>query len=222
MGGWSRLPSMHTGGRARFAWLLQQRGIPYCDKERLEEWISVQETRPDVFARPLGFPPFLAEVAAPLEQESSGPARVGAVASGATAKALSRLVRHAAAPLRSYRRLGVAMIVVLDHEEVEEAELEARDLLPLAVALEDRRPYVSAVLATLPKGASAPVVPGVQGRPMRVRVLHNPSAIVPLHLGIFAEPEDEHMVRVGDRWVDIRTGALLLSRDGPPPSPPPE
>jgi hypothetical protein len=211
---------MHTGGLARFARLLQQRGIPYCDKEHLEHWISVQETRPDVFARPLGFPPFLAEVAAPLAQESSGPAQVGAVASGATAKALSRLVRHAAGELRPYKRLGVAMIVVLDGGGPEGAPLEAQDLLPLAEALEDRRPYVSAVLVSLAKQAHTQVASAEPEWPMRVRILHNPSAIVPLHLGIFVEPEDEHMVRVGDRWVDIRTGALLLPREGPPASPP--
>ena len=79
-------------------------------------------------------------------------------------------------------------------------------------------------MTRLPGGylASAHVGPADRERPMRVRVLHNPSAIVPLHLGIFAEPEDEHFVRMGDRWVDIRTGAPLLFGESPPAPPPPE
>ena len=49
-------------GEQRFAWLLTQRGIPFCRETNLEDCIQVREKRPDFCAQFPGFPPILAEV----------------------------------------------------------------------------------------------------------------------------------------------------------------
>ncbi len=205
---------MNDLARARFAWLLNQRGIPFCDQANLERLISIRETRPDFYARPLGFPPFLAKVGEPGEE---GPALLGEAPAGTDERAhrrLSRVVRHAARHLRPHKQLGVAMVVVLD-DGLLPVPLGAQDLIHLAGALESRRPYVSAILVNLlrlPLDRAAPLEPE---RPRRARILHNPAAAIPLHLGIFLEPEDEHIGRSEEQWVDLRSDLPLSAGEGP-------
>jgi hypothetical protein len=52
--------------------------------------------------------------------------------------------------------------------------------------------YLSAIAVNLPKKGYAHVEPSDAERPMRVRLLHNPYAIVPFPPGVFVDPEDEH------------------------------
>ncbi len=208
---------MNHPGRARFACLLDQRGIPYCDEEHLEQWIAVRETRPDFYAQPYGFPPFFAEVGA-LDEGGPAPlAEVEGGPDGAGIKWLSRLVRPASRQLRPYKSLGVAMVVVVGPPWEGDLHCAAEELIQLAAALEDRRPYISAALVILPKHGWHRVGRGEREPPLRVRVVHNPAAKVALHLGIFAEPEDEHLRRIEDRWVNLRTGAPPSIPEGTSP-----
>ncbi len=208
---------MNHPGRTRFAWLLDQRGIPYCDEEHLERWVPVRETRPGFYARPYGFPPFFAEVGALDEAGPAPVAEVRGVADGAGDKWLSRLLRRASRQLRPYKGLGAAMLVVVGPPGEGDFPGAAEELIRLAAALEDRRPYISAALAIFPKHGWHRVGRGEREPPLRVQVVHNPAAKVALHLGIFADPEDEHLGRIGDRWVDLRTGAPPLIPEGSSP-----
>ena len=204
------------GGKA-FARLLAQRGIPYRDGERLAEWLSLQEARPDFCARPYGYPPFLAAVAGPWGPAPSRRPGGRPGAEGPDPKWLGRLVRGAAWRLRPYKQLGLAMVVVLDDPGTGGPPPGVAELIAIARALEDRRPYVSALLVSLPKAAAEGVGRTEQDPPLRARILHNPAAAVPLHLGVFSEPEDEQFGRVEERWVDLRTGAPPRHPEGPSP-----
>ena len=208
---------MNHPDQTRFAWLLDQRGIPYCDEEHLQRWVPVRETRPDLYVRPYGFPPFFAEVGALDEAGAAPVAEAGGAAAGAGDRWLSRLVRRASRELRPYKGLGAAMVVVVDPPGEGDFPCAAEGLIRLAAALEDRRPYISSALVILPKHGWHRVGRGEREPPLRVRVVHNPAAKVALHLGIFAEPEDEHLGRSGDRWVDLRTGAPPLLPEGSSP-----
>ena len=49
-------------GEQRFAWLLNQRKIPFWHEKNLEERIEVKGKKPDFYAEPRDFSPFFAEI----------------------------------------------------------------------------------------------------------------------------------------------------------------
>jgi hypothetical protein len=205
---------MKGGDPAGFIRLLEQRAIPYCDEEHLERWIPVEEARPDFFARPYGFPPFLAEIAGPWEGAPSPAPAARQRAESLEGRQLNRAMRQAARQLRPYRRLGVAMIVVLPPVREGAPPPGPKDLITLTATIEDRRPYISALLVPLfAPSDTAPDAPERE-RPLRARILHNPLAAVPLHFGIFGKSGDEHLGRRDGQWVDLQTGLPLAIDDG--------
>jgi hypothetical protein len=39
---------------------------------------------------------------------------------------------------------------------------------------------------------------------MKVRVIHNPDATIPLPLWVFSEPQDRQIIRLNDRWIEFQ------------------
>jgi len=195
-------------GEGRFAWLLRQRGIPFWDEANLEQRIEVKAKRPDFYAEPRDFPPFFAEI---KELQEVGPLRrvmVGVWAPDPYQN-LKRLREPAEVSLGSIdliQLLGMSEYRVLMNvatgEQVGSATLHSGSK---QVLTPDRRRYISAIAVNLPKHGHQYVEPVEQERLMRLRVLHNPYASVPLPLAIFNDPEDEHIGVQDGRWVDLRT-----------------
>ena len=229
-------------GEQRFAWLLRQRGIPFCTEENLEDCIQVRRKRPDFCAQPAGFPLLLAEV---KELKEPGPLRTftARVWFGDPEMFLRRLrgpVEAAAKQLKPYEADGFPMIVVLDNARRVGIPLGVIDLIHLLgmpefrvpvdtrtgapvggahlhsgsgqVFSPDRRNYVSAVAVNLPKEGHQYDEPADRERPMRPRILHNPFATVRLPRDVFNDPEDEHIAMRDGRWVNLRTGENALGR----------
>ncbi len=222
-------------GEQRFARLLRQRGIPFCDETNLERCIEVKRKRPDFYAEPRDFPPFFAEI---KELQEVGPLRrvmVGVWAPDPyqNLKRLREPAESAAKQLKPYEKLRIPMLVVFDNARQVGVSLGSIDLIQLLgmseyrvlmnvatgeqvgsatlhsgskqVLTPDRRRYISAIAVNLPKHGHQYVEPVEQERHMRLRVLHNPYASVPLPLAIFNDPEDEHIGVQDGRWVDLRT-----------------
>ncbi|MEE8076841.1 MAG: hypothetical protein V3T60_14595 [Candidatus Binatia bacterium] len=229
-------------GEQRFAWLLTQRHIPFCTETNLEDCIQVRCRRPDFCAQPAEFPPILAEVKefkkpGPLRKIT---ARVWFAGPELFLRRLRGPVEAAAEQLEPYRADGIPMIVVLDNARRVGIPLGAIDLVQLLGAPEyvvpinvetgarpdpghlhfgsgqvltpNRRQYVSAVAVNLPKGGHQYVEPVEQERPMRLRILHNPYASVPLPSDVFSDPEDEHIGVRDGRWQNLRTGEPAWGR----------
>jgi hypothetical protein len=217
-------------GKERFAWLLRQRGIAFWDEDCLELRIKIREgKRPDFYAEPKGQPPILVEV----EGLHAIRSRFLAVDPVQNLKRLRGPVELAAKQLRPYRVLGIPMIVVVDNARRVGVSLATIDLTQLLGVTEirvpidpttgakagrarlhhghgqmltpTRRQYVSAVAVNLPKRGFEYIDRLEQERPMRVRVLHNPYAQVPLPLSVFSDQEDEHIRLVEGGCADLQT-----------------
>ncbi len=222
-------------GKERFAWLLRQRGIPFWDEDSLESRITIrEEKRPDFYAQPQGQPPILVEV----EGLHAIRSRFLALDPMQNRKRMRGPVILAAKQLKPYQVLRIPMIVVVDNARRVGVSLATMDLIQLLGVTEIRVPlnltaggkageaylhhgpgqiltrtqrqYISAVAVNLPKRRHEYIEILAQGRPMRLRVLHNPYAQVPLPLSVFSDPEDEHIGLVAGRWVDLRTGQGAL------------
>lgn len=222
-------------GEGRFAWLLRQRGIPFWDEANLEQRIEVKAKRPDFYAEPRDSSPFFAEVKelqklGPLRRVTP---RAWSPDPYQNLKRLRMPVEIASKQLKPYEKLGIAMLVVFDNARKVGVSLGSIDLLQLLgmseirvlvnvttgeqvgpqklhsgskqVLTPDRRRYISAIAVNLPKQGHQYVEPTERERPMRLRILHNPYASVPLPLGIFNDPEDEHIGVENGRWMDLRT-----------------
>lgn len=218
-------------GKERFAWLLRQRGIPFWDEDSLESRIEIrEEKRPDFYAEPQGQPLILVEV----EGLHAIRSRFLAVDPAQNRKRLRGPVELAAEQLKPYRVLRIPMIIAVDNARRVGVSLATMDLMQLLGVTEirvpvdlatgakagrarlhhghgqilspTRRQYISAVAVNLPKRGFEYIKKLEQERPMRLRVLHNPYAQVPLPLSVFSDPEDEHIGLVAGRWVDLRTG----------------
>ena len=229
-------------GEQRFAWLLRQRGIPFRDEATLGDRIEVKERRPDFYAEPRDFPPFLAEI---KELQKPGPLRRVMTRAwfpdpDQNLKRLRGPVELAAEQLKPYQTLGIPMVVVLDNARRVGVSLDSIDLLQLLgmseyrvlvnvttggkvgpvrlhsgskqVLTHERRQYVSAVSVNLPKEGHQYVDPVDQERPMRLRIFHNPYASVRLPLEIFSDLEDEHIGVEQGRWIDMRTKRPVFGR----------
>jgi len=217
-------------GKERFAWLLRQRGIPFWDEDSLETRIEIkEEKRPDFYAEPQG------QVAILVEVEG-----LHAVDPVQNLKRLRGPVELAAKQLKPYRGLRIPMIVAVDNARRVGVSLATIDLIQLLGVTEirvpvnltsggkagrarlhhgseqiltpTRRQYISAVAVNVPKRGFEYIEKLEQERPMRLRVLHNPYAEVPLPLSVFIDPEDEHIGLVEGRWVDLRTGQRILGQ----------
>ena len=224
----SRKRFMVDLGKERFAWLLRQRGIPFWDEDSLESRIKIREgKRPDFYAEPQRQPPILVEV----EGLQAIRSRFLAVDPVQNLKRLRGPVELAAKQLRPYRVLGIPMIVVVDNARRVGVSLATIDLTQLLGVTEirvpidpttgakagrarlhhghgqmltpTRRQYVSAVAVNLPKRGFEYIDRLEQERPMRVRVLHNPYAQVPLPLSVFSDQEDEHIRLVEGGCADL-------------------
>ncbi len=222
-------------GKERFAWLLRQRGIPFWDEDSLESRITIrEEKRPDFYAEPEEQRPILVEV----EGLHAIRSRFLAVDPVQNLKRLCGPVKLAAKQLKPYRVLRIPMIVVVDNARRVGVSLATMDLIQLLGVTEIRVPvnlttgaraggarlhhghgqiltptqkqYISAVAVNFPKRGYEYIETLEQERPMRLRVLHNPYAQVPLPLSVFSDPEDEHIEMVAGRWVDLRTGQRPL------------
>ena len=218
-------------GRERFSWLLRQRGIPFWDEDSLESQIKIREgKRPDFYAEPQGQAAILVEV----EGLHAIRSRFLAIDPVQNLKRLRGPVELAAKQLKPYRVLRIPMIVAVDNARRVGVSLAKIDLIQLLGVTEirvpvnlttggkagrarlhhgrgqilspTRRQYISAVAVNLPKRGFEYIEKLEQERPMRLRVLHNPYAEVPLPLKVFVDPEDEHIGLVEGRWVDLRTG----------------
>ncbi len=222
-------------GEERFAWLLRQRGIPFWDEANLEQRIEVKTKRPDFYAEPRDSSPFFAEIkelqkVGPLRRVT---ARAWFPDPYQNLNRLRKPVEIASKQLKPYEKLSIAMLVVFDNARRVGVTLDSIDLLQLLgmseyrvrvnvttgekvgpaklhsgskqVLTPDRRRYVSAIAVNLPKHGHQYVEPTERERPMRLRILHNPYASVPFPLGIFNDPEDEHIGVENGRWMDLRT-----------------
>jgi hypothetical protein len=205
-------------GKDRFAWLLRQRGIPFWDEDCLESRIKIREKkRPDFYAEPRGQRPILVEV----EGLHAIRPRFYALDPVQNLKRLRGPVELAAKQLKPYQVLRIPMIVVVDNARRVGVSLAKIDLIQLLGVTEirvpvdlptgakagsahlhhghgqiltpTRRQYISAVAVSLPKREHEYIERLEQERPMRLRVLHNPYAQVPLSLSVFSDSEDEHI-----------------------------
>ncbi len=195
-------------GEQRFAWLLGQRGIPFWHEKNLEECIEVKETKPDFCAKPDDFPTFLAEI---KEMQKPGFLErityVIAVDPELNLKRLRRPIRGASEQLKPYEPLGIPMVVILDNARRVGIAMMSIDLIQLVgdVLTPDCNQHISAIGVNLPKEGYQYDEQVDRERPMRLRILHNPNASVPLPLAIFNDPEDEHIGVENGRWMDLRT-----------------
>jgi len=136
---------------------------------------------------------------------------------------LRTAVKRAANQLKWYRDLSLPMLVILDDArhvgitlqkldlenlfgsqvicqpintqtgEVAGAPYRTGDPDSFFVLSEDYLRHVSAIAVNLPKEGFQYEEPVEKERPMRVRILYNPYADVPLPPSIFNDPEDEHI-----------------------------
>ena len=144
------------------------------------------------------------------------------------AKRLDTAVRRAARQLGPYREEAIPLLVVLDNHRRVGLPLEPIDLIQLYGSVQVHasldtltgtvgppqwqhgggqtlsprwRTYLSAIAVNLPKKGYAHVEPANAERPMRIRLLHNPHAIVPFPPDVFIDPED-HMGRFAmGKWT---------------------
>lgn len=201
-----------------------------------------KKKRPDFWAQFPGFPPILAEVKefkepGPLRKIM---ARVWFPDPELFLRRLRGPVQAAAEQLEPYRAEGIPMIVVLDNARRVGIPLNAIDLVQLLgvmgyvvpintetggragpgrlhfgsgqVLTPNRRQYVSAIAVNLPKEGHQYIEQVDLERPMRLRILHNPYASVPLPLDVFNDPEDEHIGVRDGRWQNLRTGEPAWGR----------
>jgi hypothetical protein len=168
-------------------------------------------------------------------------ARVYATSPDQMLRRLRTAVQHALNQLKPYRDLGIPMIAVLDgwrRSGVALDRTELKNLLgtqeirfhvslltgqrvgPLSVRGSEESFHVlraqnaghlSGVAVNLPKQGHQYTTPWNKERIMRLRVLHNPYAQVPLPLDLFSDAEDEHIGWVGGEWLDMRSGCPLLT-----------
>lgn len=110
-------PSEMDLGRERFAWLLQQRGMPFLGEDRIATELGVStDKKPDFLVSIPGFPRFLVEVEGFL---GPGPlatrtARSYYGSADEMQRKLGTAVKHAANQLKPYRGLSIPMLIVLD------------------------------------------------------------------------------------------------------------
>ncbi len=222
-------------GEMRFTWLLRQRSIPFCDEANLEQRIEVKGKRPDFYAEPRESSPFFAEIKELQKQGPLRRVMAAAWAPDPyqNLNRLREPVEIASKQLKPYEKLRIAMLVVFDNARQVGVSLGSIDLLQLLgmseyrvlinattgekvgpaklhsgskqVLTPDRRRYISAIAVNLPKQGHQYMEPTETERPMRLRILHNPYASVSLPLGIFNDPEDEHIGVENGRWMDLRT-----------------
>uniref|UniRef100_A0A7C1IX73 Uncharacterized protein n=1 Tax=Ammonifex degensii TaxID=42838 RepID=A0A7C1IX73_9THEO len=196
----------------RFKWLLKQRGYRFWPEDRLEEVIQVRGTRPDFYVR-MPWCDFLAEVES-FEKSSVvdlNPNRVFTVNPKDLVKRISGACKEAARQLKPYANLGLPMVIVLDNWRQIGIPLDPLHLVQLFGMIEFRvpvspedgviqRPYlvhgksrrfspeqhchISAVVVPVPLVRYLED-DFTEERPMRVRVLHNPFANVPLPREVF-------------------------------------
>jgi hypothetical protein len=81
---------------------------------------------------------------------------------------------------------------------------------PFHVLTPQTNQHVSAIAVNLPKEGYQYGEPPGEERLMRLRVLHNPYATVPLEWEIFNDPEDGHFGLLEGEWVNIPTGRPLF------------
>lgn len=166
-------------------------------------------------------------------------ARVYATGPRHSLQSLRSPLARASKQLKPYQDLKIPMLVIIDNAARTGTLLGPEDMVSLVGAPEvhrhvcvakgewvgpariqgapdsfhiltpNRNPYISAVAVNIPKAGYQYIEPPDQERPMRLRVLHNPYAKIPLPLNVFSDPEDEHIAFHHDRWLDALTGHPL-------------
>jgi len=226
-------------GSKRFEWLLKQRKIEYVDENNLEQKISVKATRPDFFAWSHGIE-FLVEVesfdkAGPLHNAAD----VGAGDVNDIIKRIRGPVNHAAKQLKPYADLEIPMIIVLDNFKKIGLPIGPLEMIQLFGTLEvrerinvtngrsgkahwhhgkgrtldlnsRRKEYISAIAMNLPKRNYVHEQNLDIEIPMRLCILFNPNAIVPLSRGMFDDVEDEHYGYLEGSWVNLITSKRII------------
>jgi hypothetical protein len=185
----------------RFCWLLNQRGYRYWCEDQLGQKIQVRRKRPDFYVEvPPGWK-LLVEVES---FQKAGPLKMpirGAMARNQLPilRRVRTAVQHAAEQLGPYRELNIPMLVVLDNWHQVGLPSNADDLWDALFRPIKGRPllnpcdkrHLSAVAWNLPawRGFADDMK---QQRPMYLRVIHNPFALVPFPREVFNRPKDEH------------------------------
>ena len=214
---------MYDIAERRCAWLLKQREFTFWRESELEQKIEVRGTRPDFYVETLRQGAFLVEVES---FERPGPFQIGSVGGRAVdgdriSKRIRTAVRNATKQLRSYRDLGIPMLIMLDNWRMVGIPSNIIDLrialfgtpefrvpIDLCGGREDVKEaywhhgggqvfnereslYISAVAWNLPKFRFDDDSM-TEERPMNLRVVHNPYATVPLPIEVFNSRDDEH------------------------------
>lgn len=216
----------------RFAWLLRQRGYSFWSEDQLEKKITVCQTRPDFYVETPRSGAFLVEVESFVKPGPLARARRGAISLDAEPifARIRLAVKHATDQLRPYKTLHVPMLVVLDNWRrvgIPSNIVDLRNALfgtlevrvPVGPAGPERRRarwhhgkgqrlndrqgrFISAVAWNLPKRRAVDD-PMIEERPMYVRMVHNPYALVPFPIEIFSNGDDEHYGYRAGRWVNF-------------------
>ena len=227
-----------------FGCLLNQRGYRLWPESLIHTRIPIRGKHPDFYVE-TPWCSFIAEVKSfqepgPLEQAKD---RVGTLDPGKFVKRIARSCRTAAHQLEPYADLNLPMVVVIDNPVGIRIPLTPRYLIQLFGVIEFRgeydpkrggmehlrlvhggtrqlgpgpnlHPYVSAVVVPI-------LLAGCEGddshcdRPVRVRILHNPFATVPLPEGVFSDEKDTiiRYMLTEERW-ELGPGRWVVSNRG--------
>jgi hypothetical protein len=204
----------------RFAWLLEERCYPYWIESELESKIQLRGKRPDFYFEVPNVGPVLAEVESFREPTSGLSPGFSQFDPEVHMRRIRTAVQHASRQLEPYRELKIPMLVVLDNwrlvgipsnvgflRQALFGNLEFRMLLPKNNETQfegpfahhgggqtlhpERKTYISAVAWNMPKQAYL-YTEHAEEKSMRLRVVHNLFASVPLPAAIFDDAEDEH------------------------------
>lgn len=207
----------------RFEWLLQQRGIGFVGESELATQIETKGKLPD-FCCMIGSNKFLVEVKSFQELSPLDGTDHPYAAPGFSLTRMTSQVKNAAAQLKPYKNDDIPCLIVLDNYRKIGLHLGPIDLIELLGRLQfvvpvqgsgedfflapggkkvlspNQKTYISAVAVNIPKHGHAYYEDDITERPMRLRILHNPFAHIPLPAKIFSDPEDEHLKLAGGTW----------------------
>ena len=209
-------------GKARFGWLLKQRGYEYADEYNLDSKIAVQSKRPDYFVEASNGTKLLVEVES-FNKGHELNMGAGFQQIGNYDQILDRVrnsVRHASFQLRDYKHLKIPLVIVLDNWRKRPLMLTS---VNMREALFGRITFALPIIDSPSRFLGEPVpyhgrdqllnekwrryisAVALIGRkkayiyddddrekPLRLQIFHNHFASVPLPLATFSDPEDRH------------------------------
>jgi len=218
-------------GSTRCRGLLEQRGFSFWPEERLEEVLEVKQTRPDFFVKTALGTKFLVEVNA-FEKELNGPSLgLAQIDFKQGHKRVRNAILEAAKQLRPYAEDSLPLVILMDNWNMVWLEGsvgtlldavfgEVVHLVPVPESDASRHPqirctrrdgvlnarhktYISAVAWNLPQAHLENESTNVLF-PMRVRLVHNPYAVVPLSRQVFVHTQDEQFgLDLHGRLIDL-------------------